>query len=184
LDEIELQVAFELAEAEATIMQELARVSDAKHLLTNLSTPEKSAELRKIYRQLAKQLHPDVNPTLTEKQANIWHLVKEAYECCDLDKLKALQLVYEKDITAAADQVKEYSPADLEIRIEILKEGIKLLHQEIVDIRNEFPFTIEHLVKDEEWVAAETEKIQNELIELREYEEELNNDFLKLLAIL
>ena len=184
LSEVEIQVAFELAEAEAAIMNELTKAENAKHLLTHLGSPETSADLRKIYRQLAKQLHPDVNPTLTEKQAAIWQMIKDAYDDGSVMRLKSLQLVFEKEIEAVKDQVNACSPDDLQVRIELLKEGIKLLHQEIVDIRNEFPFNVEHLIKDEEWVAAETIKLQDELEQLRQYEEELLVHYHKLIALL
>ncbi len=59
-----------------------------------------------------------------------------------------------------------------------------MLHQEIVDIRNEFPFNVEPMIKDDEWVAAETIKLQEELEQLRLYEEELLVHYHKLIALL
>ena len=84
VSEIEMQVASELADAELQIMGKVAQLENAKHLLTHLSSPERSAELRKIFKQLAKQLHPDANPSITEQQMDIWHLVKDAYETGDV----------------------------------------------------------------------------------------------------
>ncbi len=100
INEIELQVAAELAEAEFRIMIEVTKLENSKNLLSHLESPERSATLRKIYKQLAKQLHPDVNDNLTAEQKNLWQLVKEAYETGDLEKLKAVQVVYEKELTA------------------------------------------------------------------------------------
>jgi cell division protein FtsL len=80
LTAIELSVATELAEAEYRIMQETGKIENAKNLLSNLSSPERSSELRKLYRQFAKKLHPDVNPDLTAEQQQIWHQIKDAYE--------------------------------------------------------------------------------------------------------
>src|SRR5687768_4671090 len=74
ITEIELQVAAELAEAEFRIMNEAAKLENSKNLLSHLESPERCAELRKLYRQLAKQLHPDVNDNLTSEQKNLWHL--------------------------------------------------------------------------------------------------------------
>ena len=81
---IELEVAASLAEAEARIMLESGKIEKAKELLSHLHSPERSGELRKLYRELAKQLHPDVNNNLTQEQIQLWHLVKEAYENGDL----------------------------------------------------------------------------------------------------
>jgi hypothetical protein len=62
---IELLVAAELANAELQLMQQVAQIELSKNLLSHLESPTRSAELRKVFKQLAKQLHPDVNPNLT-----------------------------------------------------------------------------------------------------------------------
>ncbi|MDQ2721611.1 MAG: hypothetical protein M3Z26_17900 [Bacteroidota bacterium] len=56
INEIELQVAAELAEAEFRIMNEVTKLENSKNLLSHLESPEHSAELRKLYKHLAKQL--------------------------------------------------------------------------------------------------------------------------------
>ena len=106
---IELTVATELAEAEHRIMQETGKLENAKNMLSNLSSPERSNDLRKLYRQMAKQLHPDLNPALTNEQKEIWLKVKDAYEAGDLEKLKAIELVYEKQT------LHSFSPSQLPI---------------------------------------------------------------------
>ena len=95
VDAIELKVATELAEAELQIMSQLADIENSKHLLKNLNSPTRSAELRNLFRQLAKQLHPDVIGELTNEQEQLWNLVKNAYNTGDVEKLKALQVAYE-----------------------------------------------------------------------------------------
>ena len=152
---IELQVAAELAEAEYRIMQETGKLENAKNLLSNLASPQRSSELRTLYRQFAKQLHPDVNPQLTEEQQQIWHLIQAAYESGDLEKLKAMELIYEKQLKAAGAAVQELTEEELQLKIEILKQGCIVLNEQVQQIKSEFPFTIEAQIKDEEWVAAE-----------------------------
>lgn len=90
VDAIELLVATELANAELKIMQETLNIENSKNLLQHLESPNRSAELRKIFKQLAKQLHPDVNENLSSDQQHIWHLVKDAYEHGEVEKLKAI----------------------------------------------------------------------------------------------
>lgn len=184
ITEIELQVAAELAEAEFRIMKEVAKLENSKTLLSNLDSPERSSELRNLYKQFAKQLHPDVNNKLTEEQINLWYLVKEAYETGDLEKLKALQVVYEKELTAAGKQIAELTGEEISLRMEILKEGIKVLHEQILQIRSEFPFTMEQQIKDEEWVSEQSIEIKEELRKLLEYEKELTLDYQQIIAAL
>ena len=181
VSEIELEVAAELASVEAKIMGEVSKLELAKHALTNLHSPERSAELRKIFKQLAKQLHPDANPKLTAEQMDIWHLVKDAYETGDVEKLKALQTVYEKEINQLKDGLAALTEDELLLRNTSLKEGIRLLNDELKAIRQAFPFNIEQQIKDEEWVSEQVNMLQNELAKLQEYEKELQHHYLELI---
>lgn len=184
VNEIELQVAIELAAAEATIMEQAAQLEQAKDLLGNLDTPQRSAELRTLYRQMAKQLHPDVNPDLTEAQRQVWQLVKDAYASGDLDKLKALQLVYEKELQSAGSAANALGEDELGLRIATLKEGIRVLDEQIAAIRAAFPFTMEEQIKDDAWVAEETTRIKEELTALQQYEKELETAYQQLTSTL
>ena len=184
ITEIELQVASELAEAEFRIMNEVAKLENSKNLLSNLESPGRSAELRNLYKQFAKQLHPDVNNHLTDEQVNLWHLVKEAYEYGDLEKLKAMQVVYEKELTAAHNKIIELTEEEISLRMEVLKEGIKVLNEQIIQIRSEFPFTMEQQIKDEEWVSEQSAELKKELSKLVEYEKELTLEYQQMISIL
>ncbi len=142
-------------------------------MLTHLESPERSAGLRTLYKQLAKQLHPDANPGLTDEQKEIWHLVQQAYEKGDFEKLKALQIVYEKEITQLKEQELELDEEHLSLRNNALQQGIRLLNEEIKVIRNEFPFTIESQIKDEVWVEEQATLIKKEIYAMDVYEKEL-----------
>lgn len=181
VNEIELEVAAELANAELKIMGEITKLEKAKQVLTNFHSPERSAELRKIFKQLAKQLHPDANPTLTAEQMDIWHLVKDAYETGDVEKLKALQVVYEKEINQLKDGLAVLTEEELSLRNTALAEGIRLLNEELKNIKEQFPFTIEQQIKDEEWVAEQIDILKNDLAKLQEYEKELQQHYLELI---
>ena len=170
---IELQVAAELADAELKILQHTLDVEKGKQLLTNLDTPQRSAELRKLFKQLAKQLHPDINPALTTEQEDLWHRVKDAYEAGDLEKLKALQVAYEKELNNADKTIEAMSDEDIALRNEVLSEGIKQLNVQIEKIRSTFPFDIEQQIKDEDWVKDEVEKILEIISTYRALEGEL-----------
>lgn len=110
---------------------------------------------------------------LTAEQTRVWHLAKAAYEAGDVEKLKALQVAYEKEITRADELINTLTEKDLELRLEVLSEGIRQLNNEIKEIKSSFPFDMEDKIKDEEWVKEEVAKIETEIKELRAYEGEL-----------
>lgn len=182
--QIELEVAAALAEAEARIMIDAAKVDAAKQLLSHLDTPERTGEIRKLYRDLAKQLHPDVNNNLTPEQVQLWHQVKEAYENGDLEKLKAMRIVYAETLSQVSAAVDELTEEQLTLQLAVLKEGIKVLQETINNIRAVFPFTIEAKIKDEDWVENETGKLKEELEKLRVYEEELTLKYQQMISLL
>ena len=184
INDIELQVAAELAQAEQKIMIETAKLESAKNLLSNLESPERSAELRKLYYKFAKSLHPDVNDSLTPEQQELWHIIKSAYESGDLEKLKALQIVYEKELKQASQALQQLTPAELELKMVVLKEGIKVLHSQVADIRSAFPFNMEDKIKDDQWVEEEVQKINVEMEALKRYEEELTLQYSELIKLI
>lgn len=157
----------------AKIQEEASRITLADNLLSNLASPEHSAELRKIYRHLAKELHPDVNKELTETHLNLWYAVKRAYEYGDLESLRALS-VMAQDIESLSEK---FSLADFELQIVLLKAGIEKLISEIEHIRSSFPFTIEKDLRNEEWVKKQNEQtellIGKEIERKTKYEERL-----------
>lgn len=181
---VELEVAAMLAEAEAKIMAESEKLQSARQLLTHLETPGRSGELRKLYRDLAKRLHPDVNEQLSPELVALWHQVQEAYQGAELESLKALQIVYEHELFQAAAIEKQMSEEQLSLKIQALSEGIRALQEDIVAIRSEFPFTIEEQIKDEAWVKAETEKLESELEQLKEYEARLTLQYKHIIELL
>ena len=66
----------------------------------------------------------------------------------------------------------------------MLKEGIKVLQDEIVQIKQLYPFTIEANIKDDEWVNNETTKLKEELDKLKQYEEELTLQYQNMISLL
>lgn len=62
-----------------------------------------------------------------------------------------------------------------------MKEGIKILYQQVNEIKLQYPFTIEEQIRDEEWVAKEVEKIYEQITQLNNYEKELVTNYSNLI---
>ena len=167
--EIENRASELMKEAYQEINEAKSKVNFGKAVLSNLGSPEDSMELRKIFRNIAKSLHPDINPNLTEEQQELWHLFHSAYKSGDLDKIKALEIVFEEQLKDFETSQKELSEEDILMQTAMLKQGILELESQKKDLENDFPFTIEDKIRDEDWVAEKQESLTKEIEELKEY---------------
>jgi len=181
VDEIEFIVAQELAHAEEKIMQQTGVINAAKNLLSNLDTPQRSAEIKALFKQFAKQLHPDVNPDLTTEQMELWLKINDAYKYGDLEQLKAFEVVYGNELNQLKIQSAALTASEILLRNDVMKEGIKILYQQVNEIKLQYPFTIEEQIRDEEWVAKEVEKIYEQITQLNNYEKELVTNYSNLI---
>jgi transcriptional regulator with AAA-type ATPase domain len=174
INDIENLIEEELAQAMHELITKTDQLAFGEDLLQNLASPTRSADLRSLYRQMAKQLHPDVvadsdNIELKE----LWNRVQKAYKEGDVETLRALQIAYSDVLEKSQDSIDDLTESELSLKIESLKEGIKLLNKSIDKIRQEFPFNMEEKIKDEAWVDDEKSKLQSEIKEYRAFEGEL-----------
>lgn len=166
-DEIEAQVEKMVKAVHGEIHQEKEKVAFGKAVLSNLSSPEESIEMKKIFRNIAKVLHPDVNPDMSQEQLEIWHLFYAAYKEGNLDKLKALEVVYADDIMKFQKENEEISEEDILLQTAMLKQGILELEEQIQELNGEFPFTIADQIRDDEWVEEQQTLLKKEIEELK-----------------
>lgn len=165
--EIEKKVKEMSQEAYREIHREKQKVVFGKEVLSNLASPEESAELRKIFRNIAKRLHPDVNPNLSAEQQEIWYLFHSAYKNGDLDKLKALEIVYADELKKAEKDDEALSYEDILLQTAMLKQGIVELEEEIKALEQEFPFNIADQIRDDEWVEEQQFLLKQEIETLK-----------------
>ena len=123
--------------------------------------------MKKIFRNIAKVLHPDVNPDMSQEQLEIWHLFYAAYKEGNLDKLKALEVVYADDIMKFQKENEEISEEDILLQTAMLKQGILELEEQIQELNGEFPFTIADQIRDDEWVEEQQTLLKKEIEELK-----------------
>jgi uncharacterized circularly permuted ATP-grasp superfamily protein len=134
-------------------------------------------ELRKIYRNIAKSLHPDINPDLSEEQQNLWHLFHSAYKNGDLEQLKALEIVYSEQIKSAESPEKELSEDEILLQTAMLKQGILELENQKKELENDFPFDIADQIRDDDWVIEKQESLTQEIEALKTYLQEKEADY-------
>lgn len=140
----------EFAEWQAKLDAEALDLAKHRGVLDNLLDPETTHELRKLYRILARRLHPDINPDQSAAAAELWHRVNGAYDLRDIDELKALEIVTrEEDSAPAPDSIET-----LRTLLEKLRQQLDRLLITMATRKNAWPFDQLETLDDETDTAA------------------------------
>ncbi len=132
---------------------------------------------KKLYRRLAKLIHPDINPDAgtNEELMELWHRVQTAYRSSDVKALTELEVLVRKVLKELGTDGAGAEIPDIGDRIEEVKD-------EIEDIVSSEPYTLRELVDDDEAAGRKKEEILKETEEYRKYRKELGEIILKMMS--
>ena len=136
-------------------------------------------DLDRMYEEMVLELHPDINSEILSDQGLDWEKILWTYETSDLETMRSLKEVLEEGSPSYG--LKEVGFYKLEDRVEALQETFGRVEAEVEDMKNNFPFDMIELLKDEEWLEEKKEELRENTEIYREVEEELGNYILKIL---
>ncbi len=121
-------------------------------------------ELKKIYRELVRKLHPDFNEELPENFQHIWERVLTAYRNGDLEELQTLKLLLseQEECFRAESNTLEQLAADAEK----MEKKIRAMLKCIAGMQEQFPFNYRDKLDDAGWIAAQQEAVQKQIADL------------------
>ena len=132
---------------------------------------------KRIYRKIAKLIHPDINPTLFENDniRELWERVRKAYSKNDADELESLEflicsLLEDMGIDSEMPEIE-----DIDDKIEDLKNDIN-------EIVTTDPYLYGELLSDAELVEEKHAELAKELEEHTAYSRELDEVLERLLG--
>jgi len=144
----------------AQIEAQAAALNEAREVLSHLIPEEEAAKLKEVFRVLCKKLHPDLNPNQTEEEKDLFVRVKSAYDLNQLGELQKILLYFEN---SKKEKVPSVSIDEKRKQIRHLEENIASLKSKIEQLKQSFPFTIEELIFDEEYILQRQNEIKTQI---------------------
>lgn len=140
---------------------------DAAHNATAI-TEYDLLKIKKIYRCLVKQMHPDINPMVEQSDAlmDLWNRIVISYRCNDLKTLEELKIL-------ATKALAEMNGTSLELEIPNLDEKIQTLEQEIAQIISTDPYQYRYILEDSRMVQEKMNSLSEEIKVYQEYSAQL-----------
>ena len=135
-----------------------------EYLKSPKMTDKQEAELRKVYRTLAKRLHPDMHPVQSEHEKALWHETVAAFRAGDLELLSTLEKMTTDIGADPLLPTEEKNAIDyLKEKIEGLEKTISRLIDEMEQRRKQFPFTEEETMNDPEKLKARQDELRESI---------------------
>ena len=127
-------------------------------------SPMQVEKVKTIYRRLAKQLHPDINPMTKESPVlnDLFQRIMIAYRCNDLVEIQALEVL-------ATKAMNELNGENVVVVIDDIEEKIAELEARIGKIMASEPYTLKKILDDPEAIEKKKKEIQQEIEEYMEY---------------
>lgn len=166
LNAIEEKVKQAVAEYNRILAQEAERLQMAREILNAPPlSEEESKEMRDLYRLLVKQLHPDLHPDQSDREAALFLQVQAAYKICDLYKLREIALLL--DSKSIGEDNFESSYDELKRQVALLQEKVDNLKGKINVMNSSFPFMYRDKLFDEDWVKERQDAVKDEIEEFK-----------------
>ncbi len=168
INKVNKELESQFREYRLKIEAEAQRLAAARKFLngTFLSANE-TKKIKEIFYIIVKQLHPDINPDLSENMKELFIKAQTAYELSDLHTLQQILLLLKNKESSL-----NISLPDLQEQVNHQVENNSALKKQIEQIYNDFPFTYKEKLEDEEWINSECKTINAEI-------ERLNQDIEK-----
>lgn len=156
----------EFAEYQQQLDEQINKMNKAlDHSKGELLTDEETKEIKKIYRNIVKALHPDLHPDITPAQVELFHNAVVAYENGDLNSLR---IISEMVAEPVVPEQSKSGMALLAKEKERLTKTLELIREQISNIKSEYPYTMKDLVEDPDKIAEKKAELEETINELKE----------------
>lgn len=124
-------------------------------------------ELKRLYRELVKRLHPDLHPYLEDGARKLFAMAQHMYESGDVEGLRALTATVEVLMGSAAEGVCQAGDVLEELETELLaaRGRVEVMQGRIKELKAAFPYALREKLADPAWVVARSEELRRHIAE-------------------
>ena len=176
LADVEKQLNLEYEEYTKNLLDKQKEIDEARFKNANrgkLLSDEEGVELKKLYTQIVKKIHPDINPNTTEQEHSQFSDAVEAYKNGSLSELRIIYLLLGKTIPTAMNT--QNTMEKLTAKREMLIEEKCYLCDKINKIKNTFPYNTKDLLLDEKKMQSKIDDLSNLLTEYNDQYKGIKN---------
>lgn len=125
-------------------------------------------KIKKIYRYIAKKIHPDLHPELFEKEEvkELWNQTVIAYECNNLEELEELKIL-----------VDELCEEQENIEIDRIDEKIEKIQAQIDKIQGTEPYIFKYILENLDEIQSTKDELNEEIEAYKKYKSQLESIF-------
>lgn len=174
-DHVRKVIEKEFADYQKEIEKQKEKLKLAKlHFSAKKFTPEESKQLKKLYHDIVRKLHPDLNPHLPEGASALWDSVQYAYEMNDWDELALLADMVDEFLGGKKDYVETINSMErLKQELEKIRQKTSDLEKQIAETLERVPFSYEKLLNDPAKIRQMRDELDEQIALHNEHIEQL-----------
>ncbi len=159
LFEIESTLDKEFVQYRKELNEHISKINKAiERSKGKLLSETETKKIKKLYRTIVKVLHPDLNSNLSGEQIKLFQNAVIAYKNADLETLKIISSMIN---TQSLNYENKDSLRLLVKEKERLKMVVKILNEDIIKIKNTYPYTLKTIINDKNKIADKKKEINN-----------------------
>ncbi len=166
LQKIEEILDFEFEEYQAKLNEQIEKMNEALNRSNSTALSEdENSELKKLYREIVKALHPDLNPGLSNEKIKLFHNALLAYKNGDLTGLRIISAMVSQPVLPekSTDVISWFDKEK-----ERLCDMVKKTNEIIEKIKSEYPYTMKALISNTEKIDELRDELEEKIDKLKE----------------